>query len=322
MTASTRPCLRHGLPDCVLERGEAVDSKADFLDHLHNFSLEEKKLLDTLSARGASLPSSLSSVLTKARHMTRAEEAATFAYVTDPHLAKDIHRLMRAQSWPALFAEHGHTVKALVAYVCKMEQAYAAKRTLYRGTRLPEYHLTENYVVGRIITWHSFASVTSDRQLAESYTRQDDLFGSFGSEGVPVIFAIHTSAGRGARLPGNSELLLAPFTYFEVVSVERQRLWSVITLQVVKLQRSWVETSSHRLVLLHPGSMPWPWSETPKEVLSELEEDAEEAITRKLDPPGALLLATFVAVINGVLVLLYFAGFDVDDFAIVYMQQS
>ena len=28
MTASTRPCLRHGLPDCVLERGEAVDSKA------------------------------------------------------------------------------------------------------------------------------------------------------------------------------------------------------------------------------------------------------------------------------------------------------
>ncbi|OLP91399.1 hypothetical protein AK812_SmicGene26888 [Symbiodinium microadriaticum] len=68
--------------------------------------------------------------------------------------------------------------------------------------------------------------------------------------------------------------------------------------------------------------MPWPWSETPKEVLSELEEDAEEAITRKLDPPGALLLATFVAMINGVLVLLYFAGFDVDDFAIVYMQQT
>ena len=24
--------------------------------------------------------------------MTRAEEAAAFAYVTDPHLAKDIHR--------------------------------------------------------------------------------------------------------------------------------------------------------------------------------------------------------------------------------------
>ena len=45
-----------------IERGTAAE---DFLDHLHNFSLEEKKLLDTLSARGASLPSSLSSVLTK-----------------------------------------------------------------------------------------------------------------------------------------------------------------------------------------------------------------------------------------------------------------
>ena len=40
----------------------------------------------------------------------------------------------------------------------------------------------------------------------------------------------------------------------------------VITMQVVKLQRSWVETSPHRLVLLHPGSMPWPWSAIPKEV--------------------------------------------------------
>ena len=201
--------------------------------------------------------------------MTRAEEAAAFAYVTNPNLAKDIHRpdwarlslfqtapagrLMRAQSWPALFAElpdmhvvdagatecvvrkletaacpppprHGRTVKALVIYVQQVEQAYAAKRTLYRGMRLPEYHITDNYVVGRVVTWHAFASVTTDRQLAESYSRQDCDRGLFGSEGVPVLFVIQTFAGRGAALPGNSELLLAPFTYFEVTSVERLAL--------------------------------------------------------------------------------------------------
>ena len=103
------------------------------------------------------------------------------------------HRLMRAQSWPALFAErpvmhkncffpcllfslrlahvtafdlgsvrYGHIVKALMAYVHKVERAYAAKRTLYRGMRLAEYHLTENYVVGRVVTWHAFSNVTTD----------------------------------------------------------------------------------------------------------------------------------------------------------------
>ncbi|CAE7530497.1 unnamed protein product [Symbiodinium natans] len=271
-------------------------------------------------------------VVQPAQGVTKLEEAVASAYVTNAHLAKDIHRLMRAQSWPALFAEYGHIVKALMAYVHKVERAYAAKRTLYRGMRLAEYHLTENYVVGRVVTWHAFSNVTTDlatallnvttdRQLAQSCAQHDrGLFGSVGSDGVEVLFVIQTSSGRGATLPGNySELLLAPFTYFEVLSVERQRTW-VITMQVVKLQRSWVETSPHRLVLLHPGSMPWPWSAIPKEVLSELDDDAEEAVRRKLDPPGALLLASFVAIINALLVGLYFAGFDVDDFTIVYSQ--
>ncbi|CAE7333948.1 unnamed protein product [Symbiodinium pilosum] len=236
---------------------------------------------------------------------------------------------MRAQSWPALFAEYGCVVKALVTYVQTVEQAYAAKRSLYRGMRLPEYHVTENYVVGRIVTWHAFASTTTDRQLAESYARQDCDRGLFGSEGVPVLFVIQTAAGRGAALPGNAacpelpELLLTPFMHFEVtsVTVERHSLW-VIKLQVVKLPRSWVETSPHRLVLLHPGSMPWPWSSPAREVLCELEEDSDEMVRQKLDPPGALLLASMVAAINALLICLYFAGFDLDDFAIVYTQSS
>ena len=128
---------------------------------------------------------------------------------------------------------YGCVVKALVTYVQTVEQAYAAKRSLYRGMRLPEYHVTENYVVGRIVTWHAFASTTTDRQLAESYARQDCDRGLFGSEGVPVLFVIQTAAGRGAALPGNAacpelpELLLTPFMHFEVtsVTVERHSLW-------------------------------------------------------------------------------------------------
>ena len=70
-------------------------------------------------------------------------------------------------------------------------------------------------------------NVTTDRQLAQSCAQHDrGLFGSVGSDGVEVLFVIQTSSGRGATLPGNySELLLAPFTYFEVLSVERQRTW-------------------------------------------------------------------------------------------------
>ena len=39
-------------------------------------------------------------------------------------------------------------------------------------------------------------------------------------------------------------------------------------------------------------------------MLSELEEDVDEAIRKKLDPPGSTLLAALVIMINAVLLLL------------------
>lgn len=130
---------------------------------------------------------------------------------------------------------YGLLVKLLLKYIAKVEKAYAAKRTLYRGMRLPEYHLKDQYPVGRIVTWHAFASVTTDRQLAEcclacssmplcnpfrkscaskvgtsaeslhmsallfqGYTCEDYDRGFF-ADGVPVVFVINTFS-RGAIL--------------------------------------------------------------------------------------------------------------------------
>ena len=62
----------------------------DFLDHLHNFSLEEKKLVDMLSARGASLPSSLSSMLTKDWVEHRVRLPLGFAVLVPDHPMKRV----------------------------------------------------------------------------------------------------------------------------------------------------------------------------------------------------------------------------------------
>ncbi|CAJ1344123.1 unnamed protein product [Effrenium voratum] len=283
----------------------------DFLQQLEPLPEEVPANLEF----AANAPPNFEKVLPKAKDVTALEAKVAYAYVSSPTLAKQINRLMRAQSWTALASEYGLLVKLLLKYIAKVEKAYAAKRTLYRGMRLPEYHLKDQYPVGRIVTWHAFASVTTDRQLAECYTCEDYDRGFF-ADGVPVVFVINTFS-RGAIL-GNwtpyasqHELLLAPFLCFRVVSASlEKRIW-VVKLEVVKLR--WGETGN-RLVLLHPGSMPWATPQ--KEVLSELEEDCEEVLQKKLDPPGALLLTVFVVVLNGLLLFLYVAGYDLDDFSI------
>ena len=128
-------------------------------------------------------------------------------------------------------------VKGLTSYIEKMEAVYAAKRTLFRGMRLPEQHLQENYAVGKIITWHAFSSVTTNRQLAESYTIEDYDRGFFLESGVPVLFMISTHF-KGALLGGwsphtsHDELLLAPFLCFRVTSVNVEPLGNDRKLRV------------------------------------------------------------------------------------------
>eukprot|EP00434_Breviolum_minutum_P033856 symbB.v1.2.029955.t1/scaffold3326.1/size58984/8 len=217
----------------------------------------------------------------------------------------------------------GPVVKGLLGYIEKVESSYAAKRTLFRGMRLPEQHLLENYAVGRILTWHAFSSVTTNRQLAESYCLEDYDRGFFLESGIPVLFIISTYC-RGALLgswtphTSHDELLLSPFVFFQVMVTTIESLGTdrvrVVRMEAVKLPRSWAETAPERLILLHPGSM--PWAQQPKEVLSELEDDEEEIVRRKLDPPGAFLLSVFVAVTHFLLLLLHSLGYDLDDFAI------
>lgn len=116
----------------------------------------------------------------------------------------------------------GPVVKGLLGYIEKVESSYAAKRTLFRGMRLPEQHLLENYAVGRILTWHAFSSVTTNRQLAESYCLEDYDRGFFLESGIPVLFIISTYC-RGALLgswtphTSHDELLLSPFVFFQVM---------------------------------------------------------------------------------------------------------
>lgn len=315
------PCERHGLPECVLPHTDVLEGKTDFYRQLQG---QEGNVTSILAAHSVtSFPSSsFGSLLPKASTVTAAESAAAFGYVASPTLAKQINRLMRAQSWNALMSEFGPVVKALSGYIEKMEAVYAAKRTLFRGMRLPEQHLQDNYAVGKIISWHAFSSVTTNRHLAESYYSEDYDRGFFLESGVPVLFMISTHF-RGALLGGwsphttHDELLLSPFLFFRVTSISElsgnDRL-RVIKLQVVKLPRSWAETAPDRLILLHPSSM--PWAAQPKEVLSELEVDVDDVLKRKLDPPGAFLLSVFVAVTNIILLLLHTMGYDLDDFAV------
>eukprot|EP00438_Fugacium_kawagutii_P019639 Skav232812 [mRNA] locus=scaffold614:548421:549628:- [translate_table: standard] len=189
-----------------------------------------------------------------------------------------------------------------------METFYAAKRTLFRGMRLPDQHLKDNYAAGKIITWHAFSSVTADRQLAESYSFEDYDRGFFLESGVPVLFIISTHF-RGALLSGwsphtHDELLLAPFLYFRVTSMSvepsgNERL-RVIKLQVVKLPRSWAETAPDRLILLHPGSM--PWAAQPREA-------------RSMAPHGSMLHVTVPCAVLQ-MCSRHSMGYDLDDFAI------
>ncbi|CAK9107599.1 unnamed protein product [Durusdinium trenchii] len=315
------PCARHGLPECVLERADMLEGKTEFTRQLHG---QTDNVTPILAAHGVKLPTAdFASSLPKAKDVTPAEAAAAFGYVSSPSLAKQINRLMRAQSWSALMSEFGPVVKSLCSYIEKLESSYAAKRTLYRGMQLSQQHLQDNYVVGKVVTWNAFASVTTNRQLAETYSCESYDRGFFLDSGVPVVFIIGTQF-RGALLggwspyPSHEELLLSPFLGFRVTSVGLEPSGTdhtrVVKMEAVKLPRSWAETAPDRLVLLHPGSM--PWAAQPKEVLSELEEDLDEAVKKKLDPPGAFLLSVVVGLINASLLFLYVLGYDLDDFAI------
>lgn len=144
-------------------------------------------LAATLAAHGVrSLPSV--GPLPKAS-VSAAEAAAAFGYVASATLAKQLNRLMRAQSWAQLMADYGPVVKGLLGYVRKVEAVCAAQRTLYRGLRLPEQHL-ERYEVGQVVTWHAFGSCTAHRSYAEAYALEDYDRGFFFEDAVPVVFVI------------------------------------------------------------------------------------------------------------------------------------
>lgn len=176
-------------------------------------------------------------------HRWLALEAYACTKLERPHVRDPRLHLIALQwttcwmHWSAADYRFGPVVKALSGYIEKMEAVYAAKRTLFRGMRLPEQHLQDNYAVGKIISWHAFSSVTTNRHLAESYYSEDYDRGFFLESGVPVLFMISTHF-RGALLGGwsphttHDELLLSPFLFFRVTSIselsgnDRLRVWS------------------------------------------------------------------------------------------------
>eukprot|EP00931_Biecheleriopsis_adriatica_P059261 TRINITY_DN35430_c0_g1_i1.p1 TRINITY_DN35430_c0_g1~~TRINITY_DN35430_c0_g1_i1.p1 ORF type:complete len:352 (+),score=55.20 TRINITY_DN35430_c0_g1_i1:31-1056(+) len=319
------PCVRHGLSDCAQDVKDALSGKMEFFHRLQRVTVDSQAVDGILQrhCRGVSQPQkSLQDVLPKAKDVTSLQASVAFAYVASPALAQQVNRLMRAQSWAALFSEYGQVLHCLLGYISNVERVYVAKRTLYRGTKMPDQHLRQHYVVGQVVTWGAFASVTTHRGKALSYARESYDRDIFAQDGIPVLFVIETYS-RGAVLGewtpyvADEELLLPPFLCFEVTSVaeappedDPSKQMRVVTMQVVKTPRSCRISITERPLLTQLWNLIRPTPQT--EVLSELEEDEEEEMRRKLDPPGSYFLAVLVLFINTMLLIMQFVTFDLD----------